>query len=83
MKYELNSKANKYQTVIGGPQYQTNQMCNFCGRFNNNCTGELHKLDKFDPNGYCPNFIDRQYGEEQQKHGWHMQTLKNYIKQNK
>lgn len=80
MKYELNSKADKYSTSLGKGQYQNNQICNFCGKFNNGCNGELHKLDKFDPNKYCPEFVDRYYTREQESENYNIQSFVNYIK---
>lgn len=45
-------------------KYQTNDMCNFCDRFNKDCKGKMFYYHKECQNNYCPAFRDRIYANE-------------------
>lgn len=45
-------------------KYQTNDICNFCSKFNKGCNGKMFDLNKPCQNQYCPDFKDRRYIEE-------------------
>ena len=78
MKYELNAKSEKYEVSLGSGQYQTNQICDFCALRDNGCKGQMHNLDKRDPNGYCTDYKPRVYSYEERAH--RLKPLANYIK---
>ena len=44
--------------------YQTNDICNFCDKFNKDCDGKMFYMNKESQNNYCPSFKDRKYVNE-------------------
>lgn len=61
-------------------KYQTNDICNFCNKFNKSCDGKMWLLNKASQNNYCPNFEDRKYANEPIE--YHLKKFSEYTSKN-
>lgn len=61
-------------------KYQTNDICNFCAKFNKGCNGKMWELNKDSQNNYCPEFQDRIYVKEPIQ--YHLKKFSEYTSKN-
>jgi len=61
-------------------KYQTNDICNFCNKFNKTCDGKMWKLNKASQNNYCAEFEDRIYVNEPIQ--YHLKKFSEYTSKN-